>query len=139
MKALRLPLNKGDTRRFTAGQRVFNQGEPGTTMYVVHEGEVDLLVNGQMVEKLGPGGVLGEMGLIDTAPRSASAVARTDCKLIPVNQERFALLVQHTPDFALQIMRVMAGRLRAMDQMLMDRRQADRRSTERRHAGRSRL
>ena len=137
MKALRLPLNKGETRSFTAGQRVFNQGEPGTTMYVVHEGEVDLLVNGQMVEKLGPGGVLGEMGLIDTAPRSASAVARTDCKLIPVNKERFSLLVQHTPDFALQIMRVMAGRLRVMDQMLMDRRQADRRALERRQVGSS--
>ncbi len=85
-----------------------------------------------MVEKLGPGGVLGEMGLIDTAPRSASAIARSACKLIPVNQERFSLLVQHTPDFALQIMRVMAGRLRVMDRLLMDRRQADRRALERR-------
>ena len=133
MKALRIPLhNKSDTRIFTAGQRVFNQGEPGNTMFVVHEGEVDLLVNGHLVEKLGPGGVLGEMGLIDTSPRSATAVARTDCKLVPVNHERFALLVQHTPDFALQIMRVMAGRLRAMDQLLMDRRQADRRAQERR-------
>ena len=132
MKALRIPHQKSEARSFTAGQCIFNQGEAGTTMYVVYQGEVDLLVNGQRVEKLGPGGVLGEMGLIDTAPRSASAVARTDCKLIPVNRERFALLVQHTPDFALQIMRVMAGRLRVMDQLLMDRRQTDRRATERR-------
>ena len=132
MKTLRIPHQKGDTRTFSAGQQIFRQGEAGTTMYVVNKGEVDLLVDGQVVEKLGPGGVLGEMGLIDTAPRSASAVARTECKLIPVNQERFALLVQHTPDFALQIMRVMAGRLRVMDQMLLDRRQADRRATERR-------
>lgn len=132
MKALRIPHQKSEARSFAAGQCIFNQGEAGTTMYVVYQGEVDLLVNGQRVEKLGPGGVLGEMGLIDTAPRSASAVARTDCKLIPVNHERFALLVQHTPDFALQIMRVMAGRLRVMDQLLMDRRQADRRATERR-------
>ena len=132
MKTLRIPHQKNDTRTFSAGQHIFRQGEAGTTMYVVNEGEVDLLVDGQLVEKLGPGGVLGEMGLIDTAPRSASAVARTECKLIPVNQERFALLVQHTPDFALQIMRVMAGRLRVMDQMLLDRRQADRRATERR-------
>jgi CRP-like cAMP-binding protein len=132
MKTLRVPYNKSEARRFAAGQPIFNQGEAGSTMYVVHEGEVDLLVNGQKVEKLGPGGVLGEMGLIDAAPRSASAVARTDCKLIPVNRERFGLLVQHTPDFALQIMRVMAGRLRVMDQMLLDRRQVERRATERR-------
>jgi CRP-like cAMP-binding protein len=132
MKTLRVPYHKSEARSFAAGQPIFNQGEAGSTMYVVHEGEVDLLVNGQKVEKLGPGGVLGEMGLIDAAPRSASAVAQTDCKLIPVNRERFGLLVQHTPDFALQIMRVMAGRLRVMDQLLMDRRQADRRATERR-------
>ncbi len=132
MKTLRIPHHKSETRAFTAGQHIFNQGEPGNTMYVVQEGEVELYVNGQMVEKLGPGGVLGEMGLIDTAPRSASAVARSACKLIPVNEERFALLVQHTPDFALQIMRVMAGRLRVMDRLLMDRRQTDRRALERR-------
>jgi CRP-like cAMP-binding protein len=134
MKALRVPYNKSEARGFAAGQSIFSQGDTGSTMYVVHEGEVDLLVNGQKVEKLGPGGVLGEMGLIDAAPRSASAVARTDCKLIPVNRQRFALLVQHTPDFALQLMRVMAGRLRVMDQMLLDRRRSERRSTERRRA-----
>ena len=135
MKALRIPHNKSQARSFTAGQRIFTQGETGNTMYVVDEGEVDLLVNGQKVETLGPGGVLGEMGLIDTSPRSASAVARTDCKLIPVDKQRFALLVQHTPDFALQIMRVMAGRLRVMDQLLLNRRQLERRAAERRRIG----
>ena len=137
MKTLRIPHHKSEARKFTPGQCIFNQGEAGNTMYVVQEGEVELLVNGQLVEKLGPGGVLGEMGLIDTSPRSASAVARTECTLIPVNNDRFALLVQHTPDFALQIMRVMAGRLRAMDQLLMDRRQTDRRAQERRQMGQS--
>jgi CRP-like cAMP-binding protein len=137
MKALRVPYNKSEARGFAAGQRIFSQGDAGDTMYVVHEGEVDLLVNGQTVEKLGPGGVLGEMGLIDTAPRSATAIARTECKLVPVDRNRFGLLVQHTPDFALQIMRVMAGRLRVMDQMLLDRRQVERRAAERRRVGTS--
>src|SRR5690242_7286426 len=130
MKALRIPYNKSEARTYKASQCIFSQGDAGDTMYVVHEGEVDLLVNGQMVEKLGPGGVLGEMGLIDTAPRSATAIARTECKLVPVDRNRFGLLVQHTPDFALQIMRVMAGRLRVMDQMLLDRRQVERRAAE---------
>jgi CRP-like cAMP-binding protein len=58
------------------------------------------------------------MALLDSSPRTARAVARTGCKLVPVNQKRFNLLVQHTPDFAIQIMRVMAGRLRAMDARL---------------------
>lgn len=118
MKALRIPHSKRDARGFAAGQSIFSEGQPGDSMYVVLEGQVDLLVNGKLVETLGSGGVLGEMALLDAAPRSASAVARTDCKLIPVNQKRFSLLVQHTPNFALQIMRVMAGRLRRMDARL---------------------
>ena len=133
MKVLRIPYTKDDYRDFERGQRIFTQGETGRTMYVVHEGEVELLVNGQLVETVFAGGVLGEMGLIDTSPRSATAVARTDCKLIPVNKQRFTLLVQHTPDFALQLMRIMAGRLRVMDRMLMDRRRSDRRSAQRRN------
>lgn len=137
MKLLRIPYQKDEYRAFERGQRIFAQGESGKTMYVVHEGEIELLVNGQLVEKVGPGGVLGEMGLIDASPRSATAVARTDCTLIPVNQQRFKLLVQHTPDFALQLMRIMAGRLRVMDRMLMDRRRGERRSAQRRQSGES--
>ena len=118
MKALRIPYHKSESRSFPAGHSIFTEGESGDTMYVVLEGEVDLMVKGQLVEKLGCGGVLGEMALVELAPRSATAVARTPCKLVPVNQQRFSLLVQHKPDFALEIMRVMAGRLRQMDARL---------------------
>jgi CRP-like cAMP-binding protein len=118
MKISSIPYQKNESRSFAGGQSIFSQGEPGDTMYLLLEGEVDLLVNGQLVEKLVAGGVLGEMALLEPAPRSASAVARTACKLVPVNQQRFSLLVQHKPDFALEIMRVMAGRLRQMDARL---------------------
>ena len=118
MKAMRIPYHRSESRNFPAGQNIFKEGEAGDTMYVVLEGEVDLLVNGQLVEKLGSGGVLGEMALVESAPRSATAVARTSCKVVPVNHQRFTLLVQHKPDFALEIMRVMAGRLRQMDARL---------------------
>jgi CRP/FNR family transcriptional regulator, cyclic AMP receptor protein len=118
MKVMRIPHHKSESRSFRAGQPIFSQGDAGDTMYVVVEGSVDLLVNDQLVERLAPGGVLGEMALLESAPRSATAMARTDCKLVPVNQQRFSLLVQQTPDFALEIMRVMAGRLRVMDSRL---------------------
>ena len=117
-KVLRVPHNWREAMSFMAGESIFSEGQAGDHMYVVLEGEVDLHVHGQLVETLREGGVLGEMALLDSAPRTASAVARTRCKLVPVNQKRFNLLVQHTPDFALQIMRVMAGRLRAMDARL---------------------
>jgi CRP/FNR family transcriptional regulator, cyclic AMP receptor protein len=115
---LRVPHNWRDAKNYAAGQCIFNEGQPGDLMYVVLEGEVSLLIHGELVETLREGGVLGEMALLDSAPRTASAVARTNCKLVPVSQKRFNLLVQHTPDFALQIMRVMAGRLRVMDARL---------------------
>jgi CRP-like cAMP-binding protein len=70
------------------------------------------------VEELGSGGVFGEMALIDTGTRSATAIAKTDCRLVPINERRFQFLVQQTPNFALQLMRIIADRLRRMDSRL---------------------
>jgi len=53
------------------------------------------------------------MSLVDCRPRSASAIARTACKLAPIDVRRFGFLVQETPGFALRVMRVMAERLAA--------------------------
>ena len=55
------------------------------------------------------------MALIDHAPRVATVVARTPCKLVAITEKRFLFMVQQTPYFSLQIMRVMAERLRNMD------------------------
>jgi CRP-like cAMP-binding protein len=54
------------------------------------------------------------MALIDTKARSASVVAKTDCRLVPINEKRFLVLVHETPVFALLVMRVLADRLRRM-------------------------
>jgi len=104
-----------DFEEFPAGQHIFTEGQAGDTMYVIKEGEVEVIVNGKVVDTLGPSGILGEMALIDKQPRSATAVAKTDCKLVSVNEQRFQRLVQQTPHFAIQVMRVMAQRLRHMD------------------------
>jgi CRP/FNR family cyclic AMP-dependent transcriptional regulator len=103
---------------FRTGDTVFREGDQGDLMYVVREGRVELRVKGQLVETLGPGGVLGEMALIEHAPRTATATAKTDCTLVPIPEKRFMFMVQQTPHFALQIMKVMAERLRRMDARL---------------------
>ena len=100
---------------FAAGQQIFAEGQPGDVMYVVKEGEVDITVHDKLVETVRPGGILGEMALLDHNPRSATAVARTDCQLVPINEARFQFLVQQTPYFAIEVMRVLANRLRHMD------------------------
>ena len=86
----------------------------GVAMYVILEGRVELRFNGQVFETLGEGGVLGEMALIDQSPRVATAVALTECTLARVSERRFLYMVRETPYFALQIMRLMAERLRRM-------------------------
>ncbi|MBL8260497.1 MAG: cyclic nucleotide-binding domain-containing protein [Candidatus Competibacteraceae bacterium] len=105
---------------FPAGQPVFSEGESGASLYIVAEGEVDIMRGGRVLETVGPGGIVGELALIDDKPRSASAIARTDCLLAPVNREHFLALVQRTPLFALQVMRAMANRLRHTTSLLRD-------------------
>jgi CRP-like cAMP-binding protein len=86
-------------------------------MYAVKEGEVELVVDGSAVETVGPGGIFGEMALIEHDVRSATAIARTTCELVPIDERRFTFLVQQNPYFAMQVFRVMARRLRRMNQL----------------------
>ena len=97
---------------YKAGDIIFQEGQAGEEMFVVLEGQVDVIVHGRVVETVSVDNFLGEMALIDARPRSATAVAKTDCKLAPINQNRFKFLIQQTPHFALHLMQGMAERLR---------------------------
>jgi CRP-like cAMP-binding protein len=94
------------------GEVLFAEGDPGDVMYAVVDGEVELTHAGRVVEEVSPGGILGEMALIDTGARSATATARTAARVVRVDQKQFTFLVHEHPTFALQVMRVMAARLR---------------------------
>jgi CRP/FNR family cyclic AMP-dependent transcriptional regulator len=107
-----------DIKQYAEGDIVFREGERGDAMYVVIEGTVLLSARGQPVETLGPGGIMGEMALLDQAPRSATAVAGTACRLARIPEKRFLYMVRETPYFALQIMRVMTERLRRLTERL---------------------
>ena len=113
-----LAENQAELLRVEAGKIIFREGDPGDAVYVVLDGLVELRVNGQLVETVEPGGVLGEMALIEQAPRVATATARTACDLQPISEARFMSMIQQTPHFALQIMKVIASRLRAMNERL---------------------
>jgi CRP-like cAMP-binding protein len=96
-----------------AGSTIFKQGdESKNMMYAVTEGEVEIFVDDELEDTIGPGTTLGELGLIDGGTRTATAVAKTDCRLVPIDEAHFNFLVQNTPNFALQIMRLMAERMR---------------------------
>ena len=118
MNALDLFSNEERLESFQAGDTIFREGDEGKSMYVVVEGAVRLSVTGRSLDRVGKGGVFGEMALIDAAPRSATAIAASECKLASVSRERFMELVGQSPPFALEIMTVMANRLRSMDRRL---------------------
>jgi CRP-like cAMP-binding protein len=109
---LELFRNERNIVTFKAGDIIFRQGDAGQNMYVLLDGEVDILANGRHISTLHPGDIFGEMALIDELPRSGSAVADTDCRVAMIDQRRFMFLIQQTPFFALQVMHVMADRLR---------------------------
>ena len=99
--------------RFTAGQTIINAGESGVLMYVPREGRVAITAEGKVLEHVGPGGVFGEMALVDSAKRVANAVAETDCALMAVNRKQFLDLVQTNPGFGLSLLKVLGQRLQA--------------------------
>lgn len=106
-----------NTRTFKVGDVIFRQGDDGDGMYTILEGEVKILINGELIDVLHKKNIFGEMALIDQEKRSATAIANTDCKLNFIDQRRFLYLVQKTPYFALDVLSVIANRLRNMNQM----------------------
>lgn len=103
-----------------AGETIFRAGEPGTVMYVLLAGSAAVLVGRELVEIALPGAVLGEMALVDEPARSATVVARHDCRLVPIACAQFDLLLMEAPAFAREVMRSMAARLRKMNARLAD-------------------
>jgi len=120
-EAIRLSLCKdAEVREFQAGDTIFCAGQAGSTMFVVAEGEVEIWLGPVFAETVTPGGIFGEMALIDGTVRSADALAKTRCKLFAVDERRFQSMVRETPAFALQVMSIMAERLRHANQRIIE-------------------
>ena len=118
MGSLRLFRNEPDVIPVATGGYIFRKGEVAKVMYLIIEGEVDLMLDDTVIETAGEGSFIGEMALIDEEPRSASARVRSDCRVFPIDETRFQSLVKETPFFALQMMKILARRLRTMDALI---------------------
>jgi len=94
---------------------IMTEGEAGAFMYIVLEGRVAVKLKDRVVERIGPGGVVGEMALVDQAPRVGTVTAETDCSLLAINRKDFLLFVKTKPDFSLSLMKGLAERLRYMN------------------------
>ena len=111
-------VNDSDISSHPAGHRFFGFGDQGEEMWVVLEGEAEISLRGRVLETVGPGGVFGEMALIDHRERSADVVAKTEIKVAPIDQKRFVYLLRNHPFFAIEVMKIMTDRLRHFDDLL---------------------
>jgi len=104
--------NSTETRRVRAGGVIFREGEQADELFVIKSGYVRIQIGNRMKTDLTADDIFGEMALIDSEPRSATAVAITDVELVPISERQFLFLVSETPYFALTVMRTLAQRLR---------------------------
>jgi CRP/FNR family cyclic AMP-dependent transcriptional regulator len=97
---------------------IMKEGDRGIFMYLVMEGIVAVTIQEKPVEKVGAGGVFGEMALVDQSARVATATAETDCTLLSINRNDFMELVKTKPAFALSLLKALSERLRFMTSKL---------------------
>jgi CRP-like cAMP-binding protein len=112
LAALAKGLGPEATVRHRAGTVLFREGSMGALAYVVLEGRIGVSIQGRPVEVIVPGGIFGEMALVDQSTRAASAVAETDCALVAVGRNVVLNLVRSNPEFGAALLGAVAERVR---------------------------
>jgi CRP-like cAMP-binding protein len=116
MDLLEVFEDSDDLVKFSDGTVIFENGAEGDFMYIVMKGEIQLTLKNKPLGKVLAGDILGEMALLDSSRRSATATAISDCVLVPIDQHSFKMLIQYRPEFALHVLNVLADRLRAKNE-----------------------
>jgi CRP-like cAMP-binding protein len=114
LAALAKGLGATNATRAEKGKTIMTEGQAGAMMYVVQEGRVAVSIQGKVVERVGVGGVFGEMALVDQSPRAATALAETECVLLTLNRGVFLQLVKTQPEFGVALLAAAAERVRFM-------------------------
>jgi CRP-like cAMP-binding protein len=108
----------GASVTYPAGSIVFTKGDPGSCMYIVQAGVLEMVIGDKVIEVCGPNEAIGFMSMIDGAPRSSTARVKDACELSLIDQRKFRFMVDEVPNFALYIMGAMARRIRGMSQAM---------------------
>ena len=120
MNLLEVFKDSEDVVVFPAGTVILTEGEEGNIMYVVLKGEVNISLKNKPLESAVPGDIVGEMALINSDIRSATATAKSDCQLVLIDQSSFNSLLRYVPDFSLHVMGVLTDRLQSAYEMIDD-------------------
>ena len=111
LASLQQELGMPEPAAFEVGKVVMSAGAVGALMYVVLAGRVAISVGNSVIEHVGPGGMFGELALIDRSARAATATADTDCKLLAINRNDLLKLVKSRPAFGASLLKSTALRM----------------------------
>lgn len=111
----------GRQRNFEAGERIVEQGTTDArSLWLVLEGEVDVVVGDRALQTLPPGSHFGEMALLTDAPRSADVVAKTDATVLELSRSHLNGLIGANPQVAMDMLAELATRLRRATEALAE-------------------
>lgn len=107
---------------YSAGETIFSQGDLGTEMFIILEGEVHIIKHinqeSHLLSKLEKGDFFGEMALLESVPRTADAIAQSEVKVLIINGARFDEMLHKNPEIAVRIIRKYSKRLREANALL---------------------
>ena len=119
-KATELP--EAELISLGAGDFLFREGDAADALYIVKKGILRVVSGSTVYETLKPGGIVGEMAIVDQrSRRSASLIAGTHAELWKIDRKQFLDLVANNPDVSIEVMQVMARRLRVMNRRYSNR------------------
>ena len=113
---------KDHTVAYGAGEVIFKQGDLGTDMFIIQDGEVEIVKHigdeSHHLSHLEKGDFFGEMALLENAPRTADAIAKSDVRVLAINGSRFDEMLRRNPEIAVRIIRKYSKRLREANLLL---------------------
>jgi len=115
-----------DEERLLPGQTLFQAGDPGDSLFIVQAGEIELFIKDTAGQKIvltnaGPGDMFGELAMLDSGPRTATALALTESEVLVLDRGDLILLFQRRPDAALHMLAALSGLTRKADELLRTR------------------
>jgi CPA1 family monovalent cation:H+ antiporter len=115
VRELRAIAAAGDLTRADAGRVLLRADRRAIEAYLIIEGEVDVVIGGRAIARLGAGEIVGELAIIDGEPRTADVVAATDVTLLAIHATGFRALIEDSHAIRMLVFRQLAARLRRMD------------------------
>jgi uncharacterized membrane protein len=118
--------NVVDAIKLNAGETLFHTGDPGEALFVVRSGSIELYIKDTAGQKIvltiaEEGSLFGELSLLDSGPRTATAIALSDSELLVLDRDDLLLLFQKRPEAALNMLAAMSTMTRKADELLRTR------------------